>query len=71
MERAVLGLTVTVAVSCTGGQAHLVTSTPTQPSPSVAPAVGGWISVHDEPAGFSVSYPGSWFRAGKARRSLS
>jgi len=60
------GVAVVAAESCTGGQAHLATSTPSQPSSSVSPVVGGWISVREEPAGFSVSYPSTWFRASAA-----
>ncbi len=63
VRRALLALVVAIAASCESGPAPVVTQTPTPGSPSIAPLAGGWVTIRDEDAGFSVSYPATWNRA--------
>jgi hypothetical protein len=63
VRRAMLALVVAIAASCQSGPAPVPTQIPTPGSPSAAPGAGGWVTIRDEDAGFSVSYPATWHRA--------
>jgi hypothetical protein len=63
VRRALLVLIVAIGASCQSGPAPIPTQTPTPGQPSTAPPAGGWVTIRDEDAGFSVSYPATWHRA--------